>query len=236
MEILFGVLFGIALIGGIVAAYYAYKKGKKAGKRDLFNFIRACGFDQKVRDFKILNERALPNATVFVGDSIIQDYNVHEWFFDIPTYNRGIGGDTTEGLLNRLDVSIFNLAPKNVVLLIGTNDLELTNDKEEVIYQRIKEIVEKINKTIKTNIYLLSILPTNIKMNREVVGKRSIKRITNLNNLISKIEGAEYIDLFSHLLDEKNKLNSKYSNEGLHLNQEGYKVITDILKPKVFKL
>lgn len=235
MEIaLLTILLIISIICGILFTCYYYQKGKKAGADALLKGIFEGGFIQKIKNFKILNQVVSPNGTVFVGDSLIQDYNVYEWFLNCKTYNRGIGGDTTRGLLNRLDVSVFELNPKNVVLLIGTNDLELTNDNEETIYRRIEKIVETINKEIKTNIYILSLLPTNKNMDKNTVGKRSIEKITCLNSLLTQIKGARYIDVFSHLVDETNNLNPNYSVEGLHLNQEGYKVITNILKPLLF--
>ena len=65
-------------------------------------------------------------AVVFLGDSITQ-----QWRDDLPLAfpgvkiaNRGISGDTTRGVLLRLDADVLSIAPTAVVLLIGTNDLE----------------------------------------------------------------------------------------------------------------
>ena len=38
--------------------------------------------------------------------------------------NRGISGDTTRGMLLRLDDDVLSLDPSAVVMLMGTNDLE----------------------------------------------------------------------------------------------------------------
>jgi hypothetical protein len=65
-------------------------------------------------------------AVVFLGDSI-----THGWGDDLggnfPTLkgaNRGIGGDTSRGVLVRLREDVLVLRPRAVVLLIGTNDIE----------------------------------------------------------------------------------------------------------------
>ena len=58
---------------------------------------------------------------VFLGDSITEHGNWNEWFPATPLVNRGISGDTTAGVLARLDTAIDN--PLAVFLLIGTNDL-----------------------------------------------------------------------------------------------------------------
>ena len=40
----------------------------------------------------------------------------------------------------------------------------------------------------------------------------------------------KYIDLYNELLGDNDELNMTYSDDGLHPNEEGYKIITDILK------
>src|SRR5690242_5513801 len=65
------------------------------------------------------------HALVFLGDSITQGWgDVGSSFPGIKTANRGISGDTTRGVLIRLQEDVIALNPRGVVLLIGTNDLE----------------------------------------------------------------------------------------------------------------
>ena len=40
-----------------------------------------------------------------------------------------------------------------------------------------------------------------------------------------------YIDVYRHLTDEGNNLDIKYTIEGLHLNAEGYKKVSQLLLP-----
>ena len=65
-------------------------------------------------------------AIVFLGDSITQSWgdNIGSMFPGVKVANRGIGGDTTRGVLIRLQEDVIALNPRGVVLLIGTNDLE----------------------------------------------------------------------------------------------------------------
>jgi lysophospholipase L1-like esterase len=65
-------------------------------------------------------------AIVFLGDSITQGWtdNFFSFFPGLKVANRGISGDTTRGVLIRLQEDVLALHPKGVVLLIGTNDLE----------------------------------------------------------------------------------------------------------------
>ncbi|MFT3829563.1 MAG: GDSL-type esterase/lipase family protein [Opitutaceae bacterium] len=74
-------------------------------------------------------------AVVFYGDSITQgwgdDFSGH--FPGVKIANRGISGDTTRGLLVRLAEDVLALHPRGIVLLIGTNDLELGATPETIV-------------------------------------------------------------------------------------------------------
>src|SRR6476660_2498547 len=66
------------------------------------------------------------NAVVLLGDSITQGWgeDFSYWFPGMKMANRGISGDTTRGVLIRVQEDVLTLQPQAVVLLIGTNDLE----------------------------------------------------------------------------------------------------------------
>jgi lysophospholipase L1-like esterase len=70
--------------------------------------------------------RADQRAVVFLGDSITQGWgeDLGGAFPGLKVANRGISGDTTRGVLIRLDEDVLALDPRAVVILIGTNDLE----------------------------------------------------------------------------------------------------------------
>lgn len=80
-------------------------------------------------------------SIVFVGDSITQGWgDVGSSFPGVKVANRGISGDTSRGVLIRLQEDVIALNPKGVVLLIGTNDLE-EKAEPEVIAGNVKLIV-----------------------------------------------------------------------------------------------
>src|SRR5215204_5079630 len=73
-------------------------------------------------------------ALVFLGDSITQGWgdNIGNSLPGVKVANRGISGDTTRGVLIRLQEDVLALNPAAVVLLIGTNDLEEGADPETI--------------------------------------------------------------------------------------------------------
>lgn len=73
------------------------------------------------------------NALVFLGDSITQGWSqLSPMFPGVKVANRGISGDTTRGVLIRLQPDVLALNPRGVVLLIGTNDLEEGAEPETI--------------------------------------------------------------------------------------------------------
>jgi lysophospholipase L1-like esterase len=85
------------------------------------------------------------HAVVFLGDSITQGWGggLGAAFPGVKVANRGIGGDTSRGVLLRLEEDVLSLDPAAVVLLIGTNDLE-EGATPEVIAGNLKLILSRL--------------------------------------------------------------------------------------------
>lgn len=95
------------------------------------------------------NASALRGAWVFLGDSITQGWG-EDFSATFPGFriaNRGIGGDTSRGVLIRLEADVMALRPRGVVLLVGTNDIEegapasATASNVGLIIARLREAV-----------------------------------------------------------------------------------------------
>lgn len=187
-----------------------------------------------------LNESSEPGGIVFLGDSITDFFRVNEYFHGAYVINRGISGDTTDGVLKRLPESVYDLSPSKVFIMIGTNDL-MEKKQEQTIVTNIENIITLIQeKCPDTKLYLESIYPVSAarekKIRRFIVGKRNNEKIKNLNeNLkyVAQKKGITYIDVYSHLVDASGNLRHEYTVEGLHLTIQGYKVVSKVLKPWV---
>lgn len=168
---------------------------------------------------------------VFIGDSITECFNLKMFFQDDDLINEGVSGHTTQDLLNRLESSLFRYQPTIIFLLIGTNDLELTELTKEEIVNNIKTIVRMINQRLpQATLYLQSIYPVNYAIKPFSVGKRKNEDINWINHQIKQIKGAKYLDIHSVLKNEEGKLNPNYTYDGIHINDLGYLVISHQLK------
>ena len=205
-----------------------------------FDRLFADAFEWRVDWFRNLNKSAVRGGTVFVGDSITQEFPLEEMLKDyMPVYNRGIGGDTTEGLLRRLEESIFELSPSKLFLLIGTNDFaSFGSNAQQKIMENISLCLDKVKERLpECKIHLISILPVNNtdhpKINHDAVSVRNNQEIIRVNEKLEQLakeKGAIYIDLYSKMLDENGNLDLSYTREGLHLSPQGYEVVARNLK------
>ncbi|MGN0572017.1 MAG: GDSL-type esterase/lipase family protein [Candidatus Fimenecus sp.] len=214
-----------------------FTKLQKKTKYDLVKTV-------KKENFLFLNENYCQKGqTVLLGDSITELFNHYEFFFDFSqksgqaVYNRGISGDTSDRLLERLKSNALNLEPRNLVLLIGTNDLGLSMPQEF--------IVENIRETLKTarslcpntNIVLQAVYPVNRHVNfaaRQMVGKRRNEEIAALNTVLREIAAqynAFWLDLTETLADKKGRLSKEFTFDGLHLNAQGFAAVAKKIIP-----
>jgi len=164
------------------------------------------------------------NEIIFLGNSISDGCNWNELLNDNRIKNRGISGDVTDGVLDRLD-EITESKPAKIFIMIGVNDLACGKSVEYVIsnYQKILERIVTASK--KTKIYVQSVLPVNDAFQKFENLVNKTKQILAVNNNLKKMSkkyGATYIDLFSLFSIDGDKLNPKYTNDGLHLTGEGY--------------
>lgn len=195
-------------------------------------------YNNKCSSFATQNVNLSKGQIVFVGDSITDLFPLDDYFadLDLACYNRGIGGDTTRGLIDRLNVSIFDIKPSKIVLMIGTNDVDGGKDNDYII-ENYRVILDKIRSSLPdAEIYFMSVIPQNkdLEASSGLDVTKNNEQIIALNaeiELLSREYDCIYIDLFSALLDESGYLRSDCSDDGLHLNANGFKIWADILRP-----
>lgn len=192
----------------------------------------------KAKQFVKFNSFSSKNQIVFLGDSLTDFYQIEEFFHDYKVYNRGIASDTTKGVLERLEDNVIQIEPRKVFLQIGTNDYIRYNN--DYIYNNIIKIIDQLKSRIAgVKVYLISLYPVNHRAkiySRFFTTVRKNKTIRELNSRLKEYCDANnipFIDVHSHLVDEKGNLDKKYTVEGLHINYEGYDIITNILLPYV---
>jgi len=169
------------------------------------------------------NFESLPdteNEIIFLGNSITDNCEWSELFRNPNIKNRGIGGDDSDGILERID-EVVSSKPSKIFLMIGTNDLSKGKNVEYIIMNYKKIIAEIQKASPETELYIQSVLPVEDAIHYT----RPNSDIIAINRQLQEIAGEmelTYIDLFSLFANDQNKLDLKYSLDGLHLNGKGY--------------
>ena len=170
-------------------------------------------------------------ALVFLGDSITQGWgsNMGNSFPELKVANRGISGDTTRGVLIRMQGDVLALNPKGVVILIGTNDLE-ENASPEVIAGNLKLIIAKLKKhNPKMPIILCNTFPSSASK------RRPADKIKDMNKLyFAAVKGdpqVTVLDTWLLFADDKGDAKKPEFPDLLHPNKLGYAKWASALRP-----
>ncbi len=163
----------------------------------------------------------------FLGDSLTDLYKVEEYYPQYLVSNRGIGGETTTGLEDRLQISVYDLKPKVAVMLIGANNMDTMFENYEEILKGFKQSLPN------TKIVLLSLT----SMSGEWGKKNQLAAYNNVKiKMLAEKYSFEYVDLYSALLNiESGEIYPEYTIDGGHLTDLGYEVLTAEITPVIEK-
>lgn len=170
------------------------------------------------------------HLAVLAGDSISLWFppyllpDRHHWL------NQGISGETSAGLLKRLDL-LDEVKPETIFLMIGINDL-IRGISDETILANQQAIIRRLKKVHpKTEIVVQSVLPHGAENltweGRDRLLQISNQQIRELNRrlaVIAEDESVQYLDLYTLFADADGDLLPMLTTDGLHLNQQGYLV------------
>ena len=202
-----------------------------AGSPDYSRFTTFYGQRATLFDMLPMDSQSI----VMLGNSITNGCEWAELLGNSNVVNRGISGDTVEGIQARLG-SIIKAAPAKIFLMVGVNDVshDLSADS---IATSIGELVHRIrNESPATKLYLQSLLPVNQNFGRfrKLDGKEQVIRDINaILPAIAEREGATFINLYPLLADEQGNLGSEYTNDGLHLLAPAYLLWRDVILPYI---
>lgn len=202
-------------------------------------FAQKPAFDSTIRpgSFQLIwgQFKSYPNAAsdiVFLGNSITAGTDWNELLGKTNCRNRGISGDITFGVLERLE-EVTEGKPAKVFILIGINDIQ-HNIPDEVISANHRRMVQKIKAASPhTKIYFFTLLPVNNEFTQFKNHYNKDEHIIAVNEALKKMAAEEkitLIDLYPHFLDAQKKLDKRFTIDGLHLNAAGYKMWAGILK------
>ncbi|WP_418184920.1 GDSL-type esterase/lipase family protein [Aliarcobacter vitoriensis] len=221
-------LFGLFYLFGAVTVQYRLFPFEQIVKlRNSFKanpiLVKPYYID-KSSQFKVLSKND-KYKIVMIGDSITDGAEWYELLNIDNIQNRGIGGDTTDGLLARLDS--INQSIKKAFIMIGINDIGMYKSIDEIYDNYVKIINTLEEKGIK--IYIQSTL----YVGKNYPNSKNINlKVDELNKKLKELaknKDLTFINL-NKILAPNGYLDNKYTNDNVHLNGVAYLLWADEIK------
>ncbi len=171
-------------------------------------------------------------AVVFLGDSITAKWNLAQAFPNLKVANRGISGDTTRGMLVRLQDNVLDVQPQTIVFMGGINDLtQSPTGTPEIIAANVRSMLELIQKAAPTTpVLVCETLPSHVA---------SLETVTAINQAVDKamagFPNAHRVKTYAGFLNADGTMNTALFLDGTHPNPAGYTVWQGILAPELAK-
>lgn len=173
------------------------------------------------------------NCVIFLGNSIIEGFDLDAFFPGTGAINRGISSDNIVGLIQRLDICIGDVKNARLFVMIGINDIGAQKSEKD-IKACYSTMVNKIANRPSYTVYLHSILPTSEKWSN-----CPPQKIRNMNRFIEQMaqkHNMEFVNIYPLFAAENSEyVNDSLMYDGLHPNNSGYKLWADFIDKYVNK-
>ncbi|MDD9174258.1 SGNH/GDSL hydrolase family protein [Aliivibrio sp. S2TY2] len=166
---------------------------------------------------------------VLFGDSITEWGPWQDVFTQIPHVNRGIAGDTTFGMLRRIETTLA-VKPKLISIMAGINDLSQGFSVDSVfdnyiamlIYWQKNNCPVLVQSTLYCGNRLAHLNP----------------KVTDLNSRLESYCQQHNIDYLNvnKILSPNGFLSNDFTCDDLHLNANAYSAWINVLQPKLDEL
>lgn len=195
---------------------------------------------ERLERYRILNEEVKKGEILFTGSSLMEQFPIDELRMteeiDAVIYNRGIGGFTTEDMLQCMEEMVFGTEPGKIFINIGTNDISRPEYRLEKLMENYGRIIGMIQERLpQAEIYMMAYYPVNEvdkvpdnEWGRGMFATRNNENIRTANEAVKGLAekmGCHYIDVNQGLTDENGRLKKEYTIEGIHMYANGYRVV-----------
>lgn len=234
------VIFSLLLVSNLVFALgffvlaihygvFGMVIGKITGESSPVSLTAELNYDSQTSLYEIYPTEE--TKVVMLGDSLTFNADWNELLERSDIVNRGIGNDTTEGILQRLDY-IEKVNPDYVFVMAGINDFIWGSEVDQT-FENYKSIIERLQESdIKPVIQ--SVVYTSEKyIDYEEVNSK-VGEINALLEEYAAENNVEYLDL-NQILSENQQLKKEYTYDGIHFYGSGYQVWSEEVKGLIEK-
>ena len=179
---------------------------------------------------------------LFVGDSITDWWRQanrglpvwNEYFASLKAANFGIAGDTTQGVLWRMqNGELEGFTAKLIVLMLGTNNIN-RNPNAEIAEGNRAIIAEFLKRQPQAKVLLLGVFPRGMQPDNPF--RASIREINERLATLADNSRVFYMDIGARFLEPDGTLPADVMPDGLHPNEKGYRIWAEAIIGRVKEL
>lgn len=225
------VLLMILLLGSLGVNGYLFGKTKQCYLELNATRLDPLGLSAFPVDERIEKEEGVRTA-VFFGDSRAAQWPNPDGLDGYRFFNRGIGSQTSVQVAARFQAHVAPLQPDLIIVQMCINDLKtiplFPQNEQAIIHNCLANIDQVLAEAeqIGAKVILTTVFPVgDVPLERRIVWSPAIaEAVKTVNEQIrTKASDSIYIfDSYDFLADKQGLLNSTYSFDELHLNENGY--------------
>jgi len=175
-----------------------------------------------------------PGGIVLTGSSSFKLWkNAAEDLAPLPIVNRGFGGSTLPEVIHYVDETVLRYQPRTVVTYCENDmfvDKTKTPEQTRDSYVEFTRLVRE--KLPDVQMYFVSLKPSPSRWAR----RGEVIRVNQLiEDFTKKDKNHGYIDVWPTMLKDGRPDSGIYLKDSLHMNTEGYRRWTEVIKPVLSK-
>ena len=158
-----------------------------------------------------------------------------DWHLYFPEYkivNLGLIGDNIKGMDSRINM-IRDVSPEKIFIMAGINSLadenylECLHDYEKMLSDIQKQLPE-------SSLYIQSVLPVSREKENQYISNPNIDKLNHELEILAEKNEITFIDM-SELFKGNCELKQTFTSDGIHINDDGYKVWSDCISQYVYE-
>lgn len=190
-------------------------------------------WELEIKRFEFQDSQSMPeeDQILFIGSSTIRFWDTLAEDMDpLPIIKRGFGGSTMNDAVHYAHRIVTPYNPNIIVIYAGDNDVGLFKVSPEKVLDKYIEFIDTVREELPdTPIYFISIKPSVDRWELWDVSMEANELVIAHSETDPLLH---YIDIATPMLDEDGVVNPDlFVSDDLHLNAEGYEILTDTIKP-----
>lgn len=212
---------------------------------DFFRLKQKEEQQDKLARYRYLNQNVKKGEILFTGSSLMEQFPINELLMTNNMhqviYNRGVGGFTTNDMLQHMEEMVFATEPSRIFINIGTNDIGSPDYHLDALIENYEKIIRLIREKLpEAEINMLAYYPVNevdqlpdTEWAKYLFVTRTNENLKIANEAVKKLAdkmGCRFLNVNDGLTDENGRLKKEFTIEGIHMYANGYQVVLNNLK------